>query len=122
MGSAFMKPKAELKPEKKMSQFENQLIERLAALNHIEMHGTHLSFNRIILQFPHLETAFKTVRQTFKVFDMRKKEEVSFDDMKTVLASVGATSSDLDLQGLFSESDLDSSGGLDFREFLVRSV
>ena len=103
----------------KFSPFENRLVKRLEDLCHIEMDADHISFNRIILQFPHVETAFKTVRHTFKVFDSSHEEKISFDAMKAALSNAGCKAPENDMRDLFTESDLGQDGFLDFREFLV---
>mmetsp|Transcript_47483 Transcript_47483/g.109933 ORF Transcript_47483/g.109933 Transcript_47483/m.109933 type:complete len:476 (+) Transcript_47483:3-1430(+) len=60
----------------------------------------------------------RELRATFERFDVDGKNEVDILGFPDILRYMGFKSVDDDLQPLIAEADLDSNGGLNFREFL----
>eukprot|EP01138_Halocafeteria_seosinensis_P007383 gb/GECG01007548.1/.p1 GENE.gb/GECG01007548.1/~~gb/GECG01007548.1/.p1 ORF type:complete len:359 (+),score=67.56 gb/GECG01007548.1/:1-1077(+) len=77
------------------------------------------SFNRIVLKFPILREAFKTIRSVFERFDLDGNGKIDRNELKSALASLGAAVSDDLVQEMFDEADMKYNEALSFREFLL---
>ncbi|KAA0165672.1 hypothetical protein FNF27_07588 [Cafeteria roenbergensis] len=77
------------------------------------------TLTKIVLQFPRVKKAFRTVRLVWRRFDADGNGTLDFDELCRCLEAMGAHVTPADAHDMFKEADVDDSKGLDFREFIV---
>lgn len=65
------------------------------------------------------ERNFDDLRRLFKEFDADQSNYLSKDELKGALASLGITLTDVQLEELMKEVDLDGNGVIDIDEFVA---
>lgn len=74
---------------------------------------------RIVMQFSKIKSAFKEIRKAWIKFDTDGNGVLDRTELHKCLASLGADLSEAEANEMFDEADIDKSGGLNFREFVV---
>ncbi|KAH7332477.1 hypothetical protein KP509_20G089500 [Ceratopteris richardii] len=93
-------------------------------VNAMKERGTHgknsvRTFNSIIMMFPKIDKTFEAVRTTFEKFDKNGNGTLELEELKDCFKELHITLTDEEIKDLFSESDMDASSGIDFKEFIV---
>ncbi|CAK4734763.1 unnamed protein product [Aphanomyces euteiches] len=107
---------------KSSSSLDLKLIEafkELKARKEREGADKHDPFTKILLKGPSLKQAFNSVRSTFEEFDRHKKGSIDFADMEEALNRLGGNFTQAEINEAFSEADMEETGHLTFKEFLV---
>lgn len=77
------------------------------------------SLNTIALKFPKADAAFRQIRQKFDFYDKDNSQSIDMDELKECLKELQVSLSESEIQQLFQEADMDSSNGVQFKEFIL---
>lgn len=77
------------------------------------------AFNSIIMKFPKIDATFEKVRVTFRRFDKDGSGTIDLNELKECFRQLKVSFSDEEVKAFHQESDMDSSKGVDFKEFIV---
>eukprot|EP00249_Psilotum_nudum_P013749 c24487_g1_i2 orf=496-1161(-) len=77
------------------------------------------SFNSIIMKFPKIDETFENVRGMFEKFDKDGSGTIDLEELKECFRQLKVSFTDDEVKEFHEESDMDSSKGIDFKEFIV---
>ncbi|KAH7432014.1 hypothetical protein KP509_07G004700 [Ceratopteris richardii] len=77
------------------------------------------AFNSIIMKFPKIDATFEKVRGTFRKFDKDNSGTIDLEELKECFRQLKVSFTDDEVKAFHQESDMDSSKGVDFKEFIV---
>ncbi|KAI5069351.1 hypothetical protein GOP47_0015652 [Adiantum capillus-veneris] len=77
------------------------------------------AFNSIIMKFPKIDACFEKVRVTFRKFDKDGSGTIDLEELKECFRQLRVSFTDEEVKAFHQESDMDSSKGVDFKEFIV---
>jgi len=119
------------KPREFSSDIDRRVIEMLKRIKQKRMQGSgkfvvdgksggdFKSFDKMVLAFPKIRRAFLRVKEVFKSYDADGSESIDKDELGACLAKLGAKLTEAEVQQMFSEANMHSTGTLDFNEFLL---
>ncbi|KAL2630772.1 hypothetical protein R1flu_015458 [Riccia fluitans] len=106
------------KVEKRRSKLEERLVEELAKRAQSGKVALK-AFNSIILKFPKIDESFEAVRAVFKKYDKDGSGTIDLEELKVLFQELQVDFTDEEVKSFHEASDMDSSKGIDFKEFIV---
>ena len=77
-----------------------------------------LKIYKLILKERKIVADAKSVMEAFKMFDRDGNGKISVEEMKYILASLGESYSEKEVDEVFKEADLNKDGNIDYDEFV----
>ncbi|KAL3688730.1 hypothetical protein R1sor_015039 [Riccia sorocarpa] len=106
------------KAERPRTKLEERLVEELAKRAQSGKTGFK-AFNTIILKFPKIDESFEAVRTVFKKYDKDGSGTIDLEELKVLFQELEVDYTDEEVKSFHEASDMDSSKGIDFKEFIV---
>jgi len=114
MGGRLTRDAAPSRP----SRIEARMVQAMAERAQSGKFGLK-SFNSIIMKFPKIDKSFQDVRAVFKKFDANGNGSIDLDELQLCFKELQVTFAAEEVQAFYAECDMDSSHGIDFKEFIV---
>jgi len=101
-----------------LTKIERRMVQAMAERAQ-KANVTLKTFNTFILKFPKIDASFEAVREVFNKADKNGDGSLDMDELKQCLQELQVEYSDQEVEEFHHESDMDSSHGIQFKEFIV---
>ncbi|KAJ7550628.1 hypothetical protein O6H91_07G110300 [Diphasiastrum complanatum] len=99
------------------SKIEQQMVD---ALKERAASGVHIkALNSIVMKFPIIEKSFHEVRSMFTKYDKDGSGAIELEELAHCFKDLKVELTGIDVEEFYKECDMDSSKGIDFKEFIV---
>eukprot|EP00243_Klebsormidium_subtile_P003072 TRINITY_DN16218_c0_g1_i1.p1 TRINITY_DN16218_c0_g1~~TRINITY_DN16218_c0_g1_i1.p1 ORF type:complete len:219 (-),score=40.62 TRINITY_DN16218_c0_g1_i1:381-1037(-) len=105
--------------EEVVSDLEKRMVAAVIARHKDPNRKVPPSFDAVALKFPVINKAFSEVREVFNKFDVDKSKTIDLEEMKSCFKDLHFQIPEGEVHAYFKESDMDGSGNIEFREFVV---